>query len=212
MKYEESTNSLVDPLNNQSYEADPEIHGHPAYYTFQSELYARKWIACCRAALDCCSRMLSEIFMEENDTLHCPRTWDGWQCWPDTPAGEEAEGLCQEHVYFMSQPPPCPKYASKRCLSNGSWYANERDSEWTNYSSCSRIQATASVPHHDAQALVHRPAAERPHLHHLQELHHPGATGPPLRQGQHGPRGEWGELDIFLFIHGIVTILEFHSI
>ncbi|GIZ05407.1 g_PROTEIN_RECEP_F2_3 domain-containing protein [Caerostris extrusa] len=42
-------------------------------------------------------------------TLHCPRTWDGWQCWPDTPAGEEAEGLCQEHVYFMSQPPPCPK-------------------------------------------------------------------------------------------------------
>ncbi|GIY79599.1 g_PROTEIN_RECEP_F2_3 domain-containing protein, partial [Caerostris extrusa] len=41
-------------------------------------------------------------------TLHCPRTWDGWQCWPDTPAGEEAEGLCQEHVYFMSQPPPCP--------------------------------------------------------------------------------------------------------
>ncbi|GIX81443.1 g_PROTEIN_RECEP_F2_3 domain-containing protein [Caerostris darwini] len=41
-------------------------------------------------------------------TLHCPRTWDGWQCWPDTPAGEEAEGLCQEDVYFMSQPPPCP--------------------------------------------------------------------------------------------------------
>ncbi|GIY18316.1 hypothetical protein CEXT_46861 [Caerostris extrusa] len=22
---------------------------------------------------------------------------------------KEAEGLCQEHVYFMSQPPPCPK-------------------------------------------------------------------------------------------------------
>ncbi|GFT06078.1 g_PROTEIN_RECEP_F2_3 domain-containing protein [Trichonephila clavipes] len=68
-RYEESTNSLVDPLNNQSYEADPEIQGHPAYYTFQSELYARKWIACCRAALDCCSRMLSEAFMEENDNM-----------------------------------------------------------------------------------------------------------------------------------------------
>ncbi|GFT06067.1 hypothetical protein TNCV_1594951 [Trichonephila clavipes] len=65
-------------------------------------------------------------------------------------------------------------------------------------SRCSN-QATASVPYHDAQTLVHRPAAERPHLHHLQELHHPGATGPPLRQGQHGPRGEWGKLDIFFF-------------
>ncbi|KAF8788170.1 Calcitonin receptor like protein [Argiope bruennichi] len=140
IRYEESTSTLVDPFSNKSFEADPEKSGHPAYYTFQSELYARKWIACCRAALDCCSRMLSEPYIEENDTLHCPRTWDGWQCWPDTPAGEEAEGLCQEHVYFMSQPPPCPKYALKRCLSNGSWYVNERDSEWTNYSSCSRIQ------------------------------------------------------------------------
>ncbi|GIY42357.1 hypothetical protein CEXT_324271 [Caerostris extrusa] len=25
-------------------------------------------------------------------------------------------------------------------MSNGSWYVNEWDSEWTNYSSCSRIQ------------------------------------------------------------------------
>ncbi|GBO03541.1 hypothetical protein AVEN_264045-1, partial [Araneus ventricosus] len=107
-RYEESTSTLVDPFSNRSFEADPEILGHPAYYTFQSELYARKWIACCRAALDCCRRMLSEPYLEENDTLHCPRTWDGWQCWPDTPSGEEAEGLCQEHVYFMSQPPPCP--------------------------------------------------------------------------------------------------------
>ncbi|GFT76207.1 g_PROTEIN_RECEP_F2_3 domain-containing protein [Nephila pilipes] len=113
LRYEETTSSLIDPLSNHSFEADPEIQGHPAYYTFQSELYARKWIACCRAALDCCSRMLSDAFFEENSTLQCPRTWDGWQCWPDTPAGEEAEGLCQDHVYFMSQPPPCPKYASK---------------------------------------------------------------------------------------------------
>ncbi|CAL1288708.1 unnamed protein product [Larinioides sclopetarius] len=140
LRYDESSGMLADPFSNRSIEADPEILGHPAYYTFQSELYARKWIACCRAALDCCRRMLSEAYIEENDTLHCPRTWDGWQCWPDTPAGEEAEGLCQEHVYFMSQPPPCPKYASKRCMSNGSWYVNEWDSEWTNYSSCSRIQ------------------------------------------------------------------------
>ncbi|GBN97144.1 hypothetical protein AVEN_145240-1, partial [Araneus ventricosus] len=65
-RYEESTSTLVDPFSNRSFEADPEILGHPAYYTFQSELYARKWIACCRAALDCCRRMLSEPYLEEN--------------------------------------------------------------------------------------------------------------------------------------------------
>ncbi|GIX85852.1 hypothetical protein CDAR_284301 [Caerostris darwini] len=54
------------------------------------------------------------------------------------------------------------------------------------------LMAAAGVPHHDAQAPVHRPAAQRPHVHHLQELHHPGAARPPLRQEQHGPGGERG--------------------
>ncbi|GIY58712.1 hypothetical protein CEXT_464811 [Caerostris extrusa] len=53
------------------------------------------------------------------------------------------------------------------------------------------MSAAAGVPHHDAQAPVHRPAAQRPHVHHLQELHHPGAARPALGQIQHGPRGEW---------------------
>ncbi|GIY03732.1 hypothetical protein CEXT_90701 [Caerostris extrusa] len=53
-------------------------------------------------------------------------------------------------------------------------------------------RAAPGVPHHDAQAPVHRPAAQRPHVHHLQELHHPGAARPALGQIQHGPRGENG--------------------
>ncbi|GIY28583.1 hypothetical protein CDAR_199171, partial [Caerostris darwini] len=61
-----------------------------------------------------------------------------------------------------------------------------------------QLQAAAGVPHHDAQAPVHRPAAQRPHVHHLQELHHPGAARPPLRQKQHGPGGERGRSCILI--------------
>ncbi|GIY30508.1 hypothetical protein CEXT_796741 [Caerostris extrusa] len=60
------------------------------------------------------------------------------------------------------------------------------------------------VPHHDAQAPVHRPAAQRPHVHHLQELHHPGAAGPALGQDQHGPRGERSRSCI-LILDSIIT-------
>ncbi|GIY77016.1 hypothetical protein CEXT_777761 [Caerostris extrusa] len=43
------------------------------------------------------------------DSLYCPRTWDGWQCWDDTKAGETASSPCLEHVYFRSEPSTCPK-------------------------------------------------------------------------------------------------------
>ncbi|XP_042902173.1 calcitonin receptor-like [Parasteatoda tepidariorum] len=140
LRYDEYTGLLVDPLTNQSYTADPENLTHPVYESFQSDLFARKWIACCRAALHCCRKMLSEPWQFDNDTILCPRTWDGWQCWPDTPAGQVVQGLCQEHVYFRSEPPTCPKHAFKHCLDNGSWYVNDRNKEWTNYSSCGRIE------------------------------------------------------------------------
>ncbi|CAL1279584.1 unnamed protein product, partial [Larinioides sclopetarius] len=64
LRYDESSCMLVDPFSNRSFEADPETSGHPAYYAFQSDLYARKWIACCRAALDCCRQMLLEAYIE----------------------------------------------------------------------------------------------------------------------------------------------------
>ena len=51
---------LVDPVYNISYDADPENASHPAYSTFRSDIFARKWIACCRAAIDCCSIMIAE--------------------------------------------------------------------------------------------------------------------------------------------------------
>lgn len=58
--YDENSGMLVDPVFNMSFDADPENESNPAYSTFQSEIFARKWIACCRAAIDCCSIMIAE--------------------------------------------------------------------------------------------------------------------------------------------------------
>lgn len=54
---------------------------------------------------------------------------------------------CQDHVYFMSEPPPCPRYAVKTCWENGTWYTNEWNSEWSNYSGCGRIEGIRRLQH-----------------------------------------------------------------
>ncbi|GFQ83973.1 hypothetical protein TNCT_703331 [Trichonephila clavata] len=110
-----------------------------------------------------------------------------------------ASSVFQGHFVALSSPPPM--------LANDMNYGRKAEQ------SC--LKATASVPHHDAQALIHRPAAERPHLHHLQELHHPGATGPPFGQGQHGPRGEWAFdfiIESILFIDYVGEVLNYKAV
>ncbi|XP_044592536.1 calcitonin gene-related peptide type 1 receptor-like isoform X2 [Cotesia glomerata] len=63
----------------------------------------------------------------------CPGTFDGWLCWPNTPAGE------QEIL-------PCPGFvtgfdpsltAHKVCDANGSWFRHpETNAVWSNYTTC----------------------------------------------------------------------------
>ncbi|XP_054720653.1 calcitonin gene-related peptide type 1 receptor-like [Uloborus diversus] len=138
LRYDPRSGLLFDQRNISS-AADPDNTSHPVYDTFESDLFARKWIACCQAALECCKKMYADPPLYD-DGAFCPRTWDGWQCWPDTPSGEVAVSACQEHVYFMSEPPPCPRYAMKKCWNNGSWYVNQWRNEWTNYSGCGRVE------------------------------------------------------------------------
>ncbi|GIY59559.1 uncharacterized protein CDAR_559011 [Caerostris darwini] len=107
LRYNPNTGMLYDVHTNTSCIADPDNTSHPVYDTFQSDLFARKWIACCRAALECCNKMQTDPLPPE-DSLYCPRTWDGWQCWDDTKAGETASSPCLEHVYFRSEPSTCP--------------------------------------------------------------------------------------------------------
>lgn len=64
---------------------------------------------------------------------YCPGVFDGWVCWPDTPADTT--------VYR-----PCPWFITgfdrnlnghKECLENGSWFKHpETGKAWTNYTSC----------------------------------------------------------------------------
>ncbi|XP_071038720.1 calcitonin gene-related peptide type 1 receptor-like isoform X1 [Parasteatoda tepidariorum] len=136
----------MDIVTNTSYMASPDNTSLPVYHTFQSDLFARKWIACCRAALECCQKMQSDP-LPVGDDLYCPRTWDGWQCWPDTLSGEFASSTCQEHVYFRSEPSTCPKYAVKKCWENGSWYVNSWNNEWSNYSGCGRVETARRMLH-----------------------------------------------------------------
>lgn len=38
----------------------------------------------------------------------CPRTWDGWTCWPDdVPRGVTVQQTCPDHIYWKITAPPC---------------------------------------------------------------------------------------------------------
>ncbi|XP_023238645.1 F-box only protein 11-like [Centruroides sculpturatus] len=138
--YNYRTGALKDPRSNISYLIDPGNSSHPIFDTFKNKVFVSKWIECCRAAVACCQKMMKDP-IPVNETLYCPRTWDGWQCWTDTPSGQVAKSVCQEHIYFSSEPPSCPRYAIKTCMPNGKWYLrNFYKTEWTNYNECGRVQ------------------------------------------------------------------------
>ncbi|GBM26650.1 hypothetical protein AVEN_15456-1 [Araneus ventricosus] len=60
LRYNPNTGLLYDMSTNTSCAADPDNTSHPVYDTFQSDLFARKWIACCRAAIECCHKMQAD--------------------------------------------------------------------------------------------------------------------------------------------------------
>ncbi|GFY41634.1 hypothetical protein TNIN_296141 [Trichonephila inaurata madagascariensis] len=136
LQYTKELGTLYDPRINASHYLNP-FNISEVLNTFVEESFAEKWISCCRAAWECCNTMIKTPASLKN-TKHCPRTWDGWQCWPDTPAGTTASLPCQNHIYFENGPPSCTKYAHKECLPNGTWYINEYRREWTNYTTCGR--------------------------------------------------------------------------
>ncbi|XP_054711254.1 calcitonin gene-related peptide type 1 receptor-like [Uloborus diversus] len=128
---------LFDERSNTSYEADPFNVSRELSETFVDDSRLLLWKSCCLSALECCHQMVQDP-MPSADYSYCPRTWDGWQCWPDTPAGMTAKQPCQEYIYFESTPPSCTKYAYKECWPNGTWYSKENFREWTNYTKCGR--------------------------------------------------------------------------
>lgn len=63
----------------------------------------------------------------------CPRTFDGWGCWSDTPANTTAFIPCPTVVPgFLSH-----RRAFKVCLEDGTWFRHpETNKPWSNYTTC----------------------------------------------------------------------------
>ncbi|XP_065351388.1 calcitonin gene-related peptide type 1 receptor-like isoform X1 [Cloeon dipterum] len=126
---------------NETVFADAGDANNPLLSTFSSDLAKKKWLECCDNARLCCDEMLANT-NETPSQGWCPRTWDGWLCWGDSPPLKEQFASCPTFIALTSEPPSCMQ-ASKICLEDGTWYrldAGDGNVEWTNYSTCSTVQ------------------------------------------------------------------------
>ncbi|CAB3377054.1 Hypothetical predicted protein [Cloeon dipterum] len=126
---------------NETVFADAGDANNPLLSTFSSDLAKKKWLECCDNARLCCDEMLANT-NEPPSQGWCPRTWDGWLCWGDSPPLKEQFASCPTFIALTSEPPSCMQ-ASKICLEDGTWYrldAGDGNVEWTNYSTCSTVQ------------------------------------------------------------------------
>lgn len=80
-----------------------------------------------------CIETILTLPKPNDDRLYCSRTFDGWGCWNDTPAGSIAYTPCPDFVPgFLSG-----KYAHKVCNKDGSWYRHpDTNRTWSNYTTC----------------------------------------------------------------------------
>ena len=58
-----------------------------------------RWIKCCQEAENCCQRQLAVTASmttthQSTYSHYCPKTWDGYSCWNDTPAGTTVTQPC----------------------------------------------------------------------------------------------------------------------
>ncbi|XP_031783545.1 calcitonin gene-related peptide type 1 receptor isoform X3 [Nasonia vitripennis] len=64
---------------------------------------------------------------------YCPAIFDGWSCWPNTPAGTTAYAPCPA---FITGFDPTLK-AHKECEPNGTWFMHPVTHKiWSNYTTC----------------------------------------------------------------------------
>ncbi|KAG8186927.1 hypothetical protein JTE90_000399 [Oedothorax gibbosus] len=126
---------LQDPITKQAYLATYENTSSPIFGSFQNKKQTMLWINCCKAAVSCCDVMRATLPVPPDRDM-CPRTWDGWNCWPDTAAGTVQEAPCPAYIYFNSELPQCTRYATKTCWENSTWYRNSGGNEFSDYSTC----------------------------------------------------------------------------
>ncbi|GCC22979.1 hypothetical protein chiPu_0001370 [Chiloscyllium punctatum] len=68
--------------------------------------------------------------------LYCNRTWDGWLCWDDTPAGTLSMQNCPNHFNDFDETEKATKY----CDETGDWFKHpETNRTWSNYTLCTKF-------------------------------------------------------------------------
>ncbi|XP_056105667.1 calcitonin gene-related peptide type 1 receptor [Rhinichthys klamathensis goyatoka] len=64
---------------------------------------------------------------------YCNRTWDGWLCWDDTPAGTYTSQYCPNYFPDFDSTEKVIKY----CDETGNWFRHpETNRTWSNYTLC----------------------------------------------------------------------------
>ncbi|XP_016314986.1 calcitonin gene-related peptide type 1 receptor-like [Sinocyclocheilus anshuiensis] len=64
---------------------------------------------------------------------YCNRTWDGWLCWDDTPAGTYTSQYCPNYFPDFDSTEKVTKY----CDETGNWFRHpETNRTWSNYTLC----------------------------------------------------------------------------
>uniref|UniRef100_A0A8C6EEX6 Calcitonin receptor n=1 Tax=Moschus moschiferus TaxID=68415 RepID=A0A8C6EEX6_MOSMO len=80
-----------------------------------------------------CFDRMQKLPPYEGEGLYCNRTWDGWACWDDTPAGTLAEQHCPDYFPDFDVEEKVTKY----CEEDGVWYMHpESNISWSNYTMC----------------------------------------------------------------------------
>ncbi|XP_034839487.1 calcitonin gene-related peptide type 1 receptor-like [Maniola hyperantus] len=76
--------------------------------------------------------------LNEETDVYCPRTFDGFACWDETPAGSTAFQKCPSFIVGFDP----KRYAYKKCMENGTWFKllPEAILPWTNYTTCVNVE------------------------------------------------------------------------
>ncbi|XP_005388094.1 PREDICTED: calcitonin receptor [Chinchilla lanigera] len=108
----------------------PRIDPEPFLYTV-----GRKRLV--DAQYECYDRM-QQLPPYEGEGPYCNRTWDGWMCWDDTPAGVVSVQLCPSYFPDFDSTEKVTKY----CDENGVWFKHpDNNQTWTNYTLCNAFTA-----------------------------------------------------------------------
>ncbi|CAM9388916.1 unnamed protein product [Lampetra planeri] len=98
-----------------------------------------------RAQYDCYNKIMSDP--PHADGAFCPRTWDGWMCWDDTPEGTMASQFCPPYFKDFDT----FEKVTKICNASGAWFRHpESQRTWSNYTLCNaftekRAQTTLNM-------------------------------------------------------------------